>query len=74
MRGLPGDRLASDTRTGDEQGQKRDCTVTAAHKLGEPVIRIEAAKPDTNFLLNEMENCQHRPLDTPKSVHVEFER
>ena len=31
MRGLPGDRFASATRTGDEQDQK-DCRVTAAHK------------------------------------------
>ena len=32
MRGLPGDRLVSYTRTGDEQDQKKDCRVTAAHK------------------------------------------
>jgi len=32
MRGLAGDRLVSYTRTGDEQDQKKDCRVTAAHK------------------------------------------
>ena len=34
MRGLPGDRLVSYTRTGDEQDQK-DRRVTAAHKCSQ---------------------------------------